>query len=177
MLRTHRCPIGLVVAGSDPLEFLEKCWRQGFKGKGNEVWNTSDLTARLAWIHWENLGIHPQDYRRLVNALQISQSINPLMDCPSLLKSLIFCLSGLNSRNGNGLEFKIIQCKLRMKKKELYCNIYISHSENNDNLVSDNEMTSEKRVFQLSFSFSFYSFYLRLFLCFQLNLFRNGSYI
>ena len=30
---------------------------------GSVHWNTSDLTARLAWINWHNLGINTDRYR------------------------------------------------------------------------------------------------------------------
>lgn len=60
----------------DPLTYVEKCLRGEIKTDRSE-WNTSgkfnsflktiqksmmfslDLTARLSWINWENLGVHP----------------------------------------------------------------------------------------------------------------------
>lgn len=42
----------------DPLTYVEKCLRGEIKTNRAE-WNTSDLTARLSWINWENLGVHP----------------------------------------------------------------------------------------------------------------------
>jgi hypothetical protein len=42
----------------DPLTYVEKCLRGEIKAN-NADWNTSDLTARLSWINWENLGVHP----------------------------------------------------------------------------------------------------------------------
>ncbi|KAF4526937.1 hypothetical protein B566_EDAN013680 [Ephemera danica] len=42
----------------DPLTYVEKCLRGEIKSDRAE-WNTSDLTARLSWINWENLGVNP----------------------------------------------------------------------------------------------------------------------
>ncbi|CAB3372548.1 Hypothetical predicted protein [Cloeon dipterum] len=42
----------------DPLTYVEKCLRGEIKPERAE-WNTSDLTARLSWINWENLGVNP----------------------------------------------------------------------------------------------------------------------
>jgi len=43
----------------DPLTFVEKCMRGEIKPERGSEWNTSDLTARLSWIKWENLGVRP----------------------------------------------------------------------------------------------------------------------
>ncbi|XP_054716709.1 musculin-like [Uloborus diversus] len=43
----------------DPLTHIEKCLRGELKGEHAGMWNTSDLTARLSWINWENLGVNP----------------------------------------------------------------------------------------------------------------------
>ncbi|XP_073816122.1 basic helix-loop-helix domain-containing Fer2 isoform X6 [Musca autumnalis] len=54
----------------DPLTYVEKCLRGEIKAdKAN--WNTSDLTARLSWINWENLGVHP-GRRTLLTSLALS---------------------------------------------------------------------------------------------------------
>ncbi|XP_065076904.1 basic helix-loop-helix transcription factor amos isoform X2 [Ochlerotatus camptorhynchus] len=45
-------------ADYDPLTYVEKCLRGEIKANRAD-WNTSDLTARLSWINWENLGVHP----------------------------------------------------------------------------------------------------------------------
>ncbi|CAO1401365.1 unnamed protein product [Diamesa hyperborea] len=42
----------------DALTYVEKCLRGEIKAD-RASWNTSDLTARLSWINWENLGVHP----------------------------------------------------------------------------------------------------------------------
>uniref|UniRef100_A0A336LIQ6 CSON006035 protein n=1 Tax=Culicoides sonorensis TaxID=179676 RepID=A0A336LIQ6_CULSO len=42
----------------DPLTYVEKCLRGEIKAD-RANWNTSDLTARLSWINWENLGVNP----------------------------------------------------------------------------------------------------------------------
>ncbi|XP_073959926.1 basic helix-loop-helix domain-containing Fer2 isoform X4 [Choristoneura fumiferana] len=46
-------------ADYDPLTYVEKCLRGEIKAD-RAHWNTSDLTARLSWINWENLGVNPQ---------------------------------------------------------------------------------------------------------------------
>lgn len=40
------------------MTYVEKCLRGEIKAD-RAGWNTSDLTARLSWINWENLGVHP----------------------------------------------------------------------------------------------------------------------
>ncbi|GAB0097104.1 basic helix-loop-helix transcription factor amos [Sergentomyia squamirostris] len=45
-------------ADYDPLTYVEKCLRGEIKAD-KAHWNTSDLTARLSWINWENLGVYP----------------------------------------------------------------------------------------------------------------------
>ncbi|XP_045169838.2 pancreas transcription factor 1 subunit alpha-like [Mercenaria mercenaria] len=37
----------------DPVEYVEHCVKADVK----TTWNTSDLTARLSWVKWENLGV------------------------------------------------------------------------------------------------------------------------
>ena len=41
----------------EPLSYIDRCFRGEIRTAQSEEWNTSDLTARLAWINWENLGI------------------------------------------------------------------------------------------------------------------------
>ena len=43
----------------EPVQYIEKSLRGELRTPGSLHWNTSDLTARLAWINWENLGISP----------------------------------------------------------------------------------------------------------------------
>lgn len=75
----------------DPLTYVEKCLRGEIKAD-RAHWNTSgkskigavseilklflfcfelDLTARLSWINWENLGVHP-GRRTLLTSLALS---------------------------------------------------------------------------------------------------------
>uniref|UniRef100_A0A1B0BL41 BHLH domain-containing protein n=2 Tax=Nemorhina TaxID=44051 RepID=A0A1B0BL41_9MUSC len=54
----------------DPLTYVEKCLRGEIKAE-RANWNTSDLTARLSWINWENLGVHP-GRRTLLTSLALS---------------------------------------------------------------------------------------------------------
>lgn len=82
----------------DPLTYVEKCLRGEIKvDKAN--WNTSgnadcaadgevlilatfsvrlDLTARLSWINWENLGVHP-GRRTLLTSLALSGEPSGMM--------------------------------------------------------------------------------------------------
>ena len=55
----------------EPLAYIDRCFRGEIRTEGSEEWNTSDLTARLAWINWENLGIEPSRRGILAN-LQLS---------------------------------------------------------------------------------------------------------
>ncbi|XP_046437053.1 neurogenic differentiation factor 1-like isoform X4 [Daphnia pulex] len=49
----------VIKSDQDPLTFVEKCMRGEIKPERGAEWNTSDLTARLSWIKWENLGVRP----------------------------------------------------------------------------------------------------------------------
>ncbi|CAG2163438.1 unnamed protein product [Oppiella nova] len=51
----------------DPITYIEKCLKGEIKGEHTHEWNTSDLTARLSWINWENLGVNPN--RRNIGSL------------------------------------------------------------------------------------------------------------
>ncbi|XP_037923816.1 achaete-scute homolog 1a isoform X1 [Hermetia illucens] len=57
-------------ADYDPLTYVEKCLRGEIKAD-RAHWNTSDLTARLSWINWENLGVHP-GRRTLLTSLALT---------------------------------------------------------------------------------------------------------
>ncbi|XP_070496158.1 helix-loop-helix protein 13-like isoform X2 [Chironomus tepperi] len=61
----------------DPLTYVEKCLRGEIKAD-NAEWNTSDLTARLSWINWENLGVHP-GRRTLLTTLALGADTSHLM--------------------------------------------------------------------------------------------------
>ncbi|XP_077301600.1 helix-loop-helix protein 13-like [Arctopsyche grandis] len=54
----------------DPLTYVEKCLRGEIKPE-RAHWNTSDLTARLSWINWENLGVNP-NRRSVLTTLALS---------------------------------------------------------------------------------------------------------
>ena len=43
----------------EPVDYIERSLRGEIRTPGSLHWNTSDLTARLSWINWENLGIVP----------------------------------------------------------------------------------------------------------------------
>lgn len=67
-------------ADYDPLTYVEKCLRGEIKCE-RAHWNTSDLTARLSWINWENLGVHP-GRRTLLTSLALtseSHNMNPMI--------------------------------------------------------------------------------------------------
>ncbi|XP_037038719.1 basic helix-loop-helix transcription factor amos isoform X2 [Bradysia coprophila] len=67
-------------ADYDPLTYVEKCLRGEIKCE-RAHWNTSDLTARLSWINWENLGVHP-GRRTLLTSLALSSephNMNPMI--------------------------------------------------------------------------------------------------
>jgi len=55
----------------EPLAYIDRCFRGEIRTAQSAEWNTSDLTARLAWINWENLGIEPGRRGVLAN-LQLS---------------------------------------------------------------------------------------------------------
>ncbi|XP_055610844.1 helix-loop-helix protein 6 isoform X2 [Uranotaenia lowii] len=59
-------------ADYDPLTYVEKCLRGEIK-TDRANWNTSDLTARLSWINWENLGVHP-GRRTILTSLALGSS-------------------------------------------------------------------------------------------------------
>ncbi|KAG9510803.1 Helix-loop-helix protein 13 [Fragariocoptes setiger] len=49
----------ILAADLDPISYIEKCLTGEIHGGNSDDWNTSDLTARLSWINWQNLGIDP----------------------------------------------------------------------------------------------------------------------
>ena len=55
----------------EPLSYIDRCFRGEIRTAQSAEWNTSDLTARLAWINWDNLGIEPGRRGVLAN-LQLS---------------------------------------------------------------------------------------------------------
>ncbi|CAB4055672.1 unnamed protein product [Lepeophtheirus salmonis] len=55
----------------EPLAYIERCLRGEIRTEGSQEWNTSDLTARLAWINWDNLGVGPSR-RGVLSNLQLS---------------------------------------------------------------------------------------------------------
>ncbi|TRY69179.1 hypothetical protein TCAL_05611 [Tigriopus californicus] len=62
----------------EPLVYVERCLRGEIRNEGTVGWNTSDLTARLAWINWDNLGVGPSR-RGILSNLQLSSSSDSLM--------------------------------------------------------------------------------------------------
>ncbi|XP_076271097.1 basic helix-loop-helix domain-containing Fer2 isoform X2 [Rhynchophorus ferrugineus] len=66
----------VLTADCDPLTYVERCLRGEIKAD-RANWNTSDLTARLSWINWENLGVTPGRRSTLTSlALSTSDSVN-----------------------------------------------------------------------------------------------------
>ena len=57
----------------EPLVYVERCLRGEIRNEGSQEWNTSDLTARLAWINWDSLGVG-HSRRGILSNLQLSSS-------------------------------------------------------------------------------------------------------
>ncbi|KAL1116806.1 hypothetical protein AAG570_005276, partial [Ranatra chinensis] len=60
----------VLTADCDPLQYVEKTLANGESLERAE-WNTSDLTARLSWINWENLGVSP-NRRSILTSLSLN---------------------------------------------------------------------------------------------------------
>ncbi|XP_066147401.1 helix-loop-helix protein 13 isoform X2 [Euwallacea fornicatus] len=66
----------VLTADCDPLTYVERCLRGEIKAD-RANWNTSDLTARLSWINWENLGVTPGRRSALTSlALNCPENVN-----------------------------------------------------------------------------------------------------
>ncbi|CAG9768221.1 unnamed protein product [Ceutorhynchus assimilis] len=66
----------VLTADCDPLTYVERCLRGEIKAD-RANWNTSDLTARLSWINWENLGVTPGRRSALTSlALSTPENMN-----------------------------------------------------------------------------------------------------
>ncbi|XP_063901983.1 helix-loop-helix protein 13 isoform X4 [Zophobas morio] len=65
----------VLTADCDPLTYVERCLRGEIKAD-RANWNTSDLTARLSWINWENLGVSPNRRSALTSLALSSDNIN-----------------------------------------------------------------------------------------------------
>ncbi|XP_054272248.1 helix-loop-helix protein 13 isoform X4 [Macrosteles quadrilineatus] len=65
----------VLTADCDPLTYVEKCLR-GEKQVERAEWNTSDLTARLSWINWENLGVNPNRRSVLTSLALTTDTLN-----------------------------------------------------------------------------------------------------
>ena len=48
----------ILLSDLEPVSYIEQSLRGQLRTPGSVHWNTSDLTARLAWINWHNLGIN-----------------------------------------------------------------------------------------------------------------------
>ena len=48
----------ILLSDLEPVTYIEQSLRGQLRTPGSVHWNTSDLTARLAWINWHNLGIN-----------------------------------------------------------------------------------------------------------------------
>ena len=62
----------------EPLVYIESCLRGEMRTEGSIEWNTSDLTARLAWINWDNLGVGPARRGVLANLQLATPSSIPI---------------------------------------------------------------------------------------------------
>lgn len=85
----------VLTADCDPLTYVERCLRGEIKAD-RANWNTSgkegllqnlfqfsnvpfnvlDLTARLSWINWENLGVNPNRRSALTSLALSSDNMN-----------------------------------------------------------------------------------------------------
>ncbi|XP_017774651.1 PREDICTED: uncharacterized protein LOC108561294 isoform X2 [Nicrophorus vespilloides] len=65
----------VLTADCDPLTYVERCLRGEIKAD-RANWNTSDLTARLSWINWENLGVNPGRRSALTSLALTSDNMN-----------------------------------------------------------------------------------------------------
>ncbi|CAH1973572.1 unnamed protein product [Acanthoscelides obtectus] len=65
----------VLTADCDPLTYVERCLRGEIKAD-RANWNTSDLTARLSWINWENLGVSPGRRSALTSLALSSENVN-----------------------------------------------------------------------------------------------------
>ncbi|XP_050693075.1 uncharacterized protein LOC126983910 isoform X2 [Eriocheir sinensis] len=61
----------LLTSDHDPITYIEKGLRGELPSDQCNIWNTSDLTARLSWINWENLGVSPSR-RSIFSSISIS---------------------------------------------------------------------------------------------------------
>ncbi|XP_021923669.1 musculin isoform X3 [Zootermopsis nevadensis] len=66
----------VLTADYDPLTYVEKCLRGEIKAAERAEWNTSDLTARLSWINWENLGVNPNRRSVLTTLTLTAENMN-----------------------------------------------------------------------------------------------------
>ena len=62
----------------EPLVYIERCLRGEMRTEGSIEWNTSDLTARLAWINWDSLGVGPARRGVLANLQLATPSSIPI---------------------------------------------------------------------------------------------------
>ncbi|KAI5727022.1 hypothetical protein M8J76_012810 [Diaphorina citri] len=60
----------LLATDVDPLSYVENTLRSGDRHHERAEWNTN-LTARLSWINWENLGVSP-NRRGVLNSLSLT---------------------------------------------------------------------------------------------------------
>ncbi|XP_042204127.1 uncharacterized protein LOC121853817 [Homarus americanus] len=66
----------LLTSDLDPVTHIEKGLRGELSSDQCHMWNTSDLTARLSWINWENLGVSPSR-RSIFSSISLtSESLN-----------------------------------------------------------------------------------------------------
>ena len=63
----------------EPLVYIERCLRGEMRTEGSIEWNTSDLTARLAWINWDSLGVGPSRRGVLANLQLATPSSIPTL--------------------------------------------------------------------------------------------------
>ncbi|CAH1789857.1 unnamed protein product [Owenia fusiformis] len=52
----------MLMTEKSPVEYVEESLKASSQNRDTFIWNTSDLTARLTWIKWEQLGVSERPY-------------------------------------------------------------------------------------------------------------------
>ena len=88
----------------EPLVYIERCLRGEMRTEGSVEWNTSDLTARLAWINWDNLGVGPSRRGVLANLQLATPSSIPIHGGnPSMADSMGMMGPPMSPHSGNNI--------------------------------------------------------------------------
>ncbi|UXI17552.1 hypothetical protein NH340_JMT03495 [Sarcoptes scabiei] len=91
----------ILISDYDPITYIEKCLRGEIKGEHTAEWNTSDLTARLSWINWENLGINIAQRNPMGAFSPFIRTPHSITTIPSSLGSESSTYYGYNNRSND----------------------------------------------------------------------------